>query len=572
MEQLWIYAISLASCLSACFLYRLLRLLNERSRYFLRSHFRRAMIHTHVGKRLHSSLDVNMLALSILALYAAGNTFCLFFGRPDRLQISKNASTLAMINLCAVFLGSRVNLALDRCLRIRLGELAFLHRWVGRTCFSHMAIHIALRMWMSPMRIGVLFVTLIVTTPSLILFSLLPVRRYFYEVFKRVHAFVAFVFLGALWAHVPLNNTLFVSILSCISVIWFCWMLLSVLAIVLRSGGFHTATLSDIDVVPKYFRSPRADNEVSNGIARAMQADIDGNGHDQIAGIAQSTHRLWVTLKKPCNIFPGHYFYICFPSIPNRAQGILQWHPYMVMWQEVIEGKQVLQFLLDRRSGFSKKIRTAEPKAAVLLDGPYGVDYHVDDYDKVLYITSGVGVASCIVSIQKLLKSHNNKTGRVRRISLTWLADSEDQYSIVQDLFKLLLREDPREILNIVTYVRGRNRPGESRRIMRGLHSHEGAMFVADVIQQEWDAEAGNMAVVACTTPSVDQDIRAAVRKTSSRGTQVVLTGNDRSATSTTQNKYRVNGDVNEPDIDRIETFNDIDLIYPDFRPEELPK
>jgi NAD(P)H-flavin reductase len=139
-----------------------------------------------------------------------------------------------------------------------------------------------------------------------------------------------------------------------------------------------------------------------------------------------SVIRVSVVLRKKLTVRAGQYFYLTVPALGYF--GILQAHPYVVAWSSVDENKHALvHFLIQSRQGFSKRVRSIGPHTAAILHGPYGGGISMVEFDKVLILANGIGIASQLLHVRELLKAHNSREARVRRISIAWVVEHESE-------------------------------------------------------------------------------------------------------------------------------------------------
>ena len=75
------------------------------------------------------------------------------------------------------------------------------------------------------------------------------------------------------------------------------------------------------------------------------------------------------------------------------------------------------------------------------MDGLYGSVESLEHFDKVFFVASGIGLAAHLLAIRYLIYAHNEKTSRVRRLSLLWFLETKGQ-------FPTDLTEHVRESLN----------------------------------------------------------------------------------------------------------------------------
>jgi predicted ferric reductase len=121
----------------------------------------------------------------------------------------------------------------------------------------------------------------------------------------------------------------------------------------------------------------------------------------------------------------GQYIFITVPTIPHTVVGRLQAHPYMIAWEEKDDSSQILTLIVTPRAGFSRMVKLCESDTRIRVDGPYGGTKSLEHFDKIFFITSGIGVAAHLLTIRHLIQTHNDKTSRVRRLSLLWFLETD---------------------------------------------------------------------------------------------------------------------------------------------------
>lgn len=211
-----------------------------------------------------------------------------------------------------------------------------------------------------------------------------------YEIFLKTHLILALAIVFILWFHISLTSRSTAIILGVASGIWPIQQIFWAIRICYRNLGSQSskATIS----------TPHL-------------------GHDPSSQAMDIT----LTLRRPWQIKPGQYVYLTLPNISRHHGGFLQAHPYIVAWTEGSD----ISLIVQRQSGFSNDIFAAtHRKTSVLVDGPYGQTQQFTNYDKVLFIASGIGIAAHLLAIRELLIAHENRSARVRRITLLWFLET----------------------------------------------------------------------------------------------------------------------------------------------------
>jgi predicted ferric reductase len=243
----------------------------------------------------------------------------------------------------------------------------------------------------------------------LLLLSLPFFRRLSYEVFLRLHQTLAVVCAYATWRHLE-PEAVFPRLVISVLAITFASMLLVQSALLLYHNKAMGAGLSRAQIV---------------------------RSGDAI--------RIRLHLSRHIKVEAGQY--IGFWSS-------LQSHPFTVVtWSE---GKQKhLDLLIEPHGGWTRKlfelrsagdeslgskgqveVEEAEedvifegvPSYLALFTGPHGISAPAGDYETVVMIASGFGIASQLSYLKQLLYGYNAHKSRNRRIHLVWQIDKEGRH------------------------------------------------------------------------------------------------------------------------------------------------
>ena len=228
----------------------------------------------------------------------------------------------------------------------------------------------------------------------MIFFSLLWFRRYVYESFKILHKITAVAVLILLWFHINVQSSFTTVCLSIASGFWVLDQVIWIILLIYRN--YRTDSRNIAHCYPVYYRQEKP---------QAIQLHID-------------VHHSW-------NIHPGQYVYAIVPTVPHFFIGCFQAHPYMVAWSTTYGNSSEIVLLIERRRSFSRAISFHKTISHIYLDGPYGTPQPLHNYDKVLFMALGIGVAAHLISIRHLIEAHNSRSARVRRISLVWVLESQ---------------------------------------------------------------------------------------------------------------------------------------------------
>jgi predicted ferric reductase len=138
---------------------------------------------------------------------------------------------------------------------------------------------------------------------------------------------------------------------------------------------------------------------------------------------------------RPWKVRPGQYIYIRAPGV--RPLSFAESHPFALMWwEDGPDGKAVtISVLAKIESGFTRALSTIPHKQLrVLIDGPYGQCKDINDYDYVIMIATGIGIATQLPYAKGFLRRRvaEQKAAaakglgmRQQRISLVWELEEE---------------------------------------------------------------------------------------------------------------------------------------------------
>ncbi|PVH68529.1 hypothetical protein DL98DRAFT_599439 [Cadophora sp. DSE1049] len=77
-----------------------------------------------------------------------------------------------------------------------------------------------------------------------------------------------------------------------------------------------------------------------------------------------------------------------------------------------------------------------------MFSGPHGTSIAMDEYESVLMVASGFGIAAHLSSLKKLIYGYNARLGRTRRIRLVWQLRNQADGIGAQSFLNNALEED----------------------------------------------------------------------------------------------------------------------------------
>ncbi|KAB5513058.1 hypothetical protein GE09DRAFT_1163722 [Coniochaeta sp. 2T2.1] len=176
----------------------------------------------------------------------------------------------------------------------------------------------------------------------------------------------------------------------------------------------------------------------------------------------------------------GSCFYLYLPG-SYFHYNLLHSSPVMMLWndaKQTVAGRTTdFHILAGRQSRHLHLLRTVEAGDRMLLDGPYGQDLRLHEYETVILTAKGMGIVSILPMALHLaarknnddsVRSQSNKTSdptvalatslntapvfhdSTRRIDLLWRLEHNDQELWVADQLKALQDLDPRQVMFLV--------------------------------------------------------------------------------------------------------------------------
>jgi hypothetical protein len=220
----------------------------------------------------------------------------------------------------------------------------------------------------------------------LLLLAVPIVRRLSYEGFLRTHQALSLLLTYAIWRHLPSDKHFPRGYIYISAGSYAAMLILQAGSVVFRNGIFR------------------------HHLSRAALTHDNG---------AVKVH---LQLQKPLEIGPGTYINIWIPAISFGS--FLQSHPFMVIsWRP---GKQqIIDLLIEPQRGLTRDLlyHAKENHAAnflVLFSGPHGTSVAMDEYESILMVASGFGIATHLPYLKRLIYGYNSRRVQARRIHLVW--------------------------------------------------------------------------------------------------------------------------------------------------------
>ncbi|TLD03373.1 uncharacterized protein PgNI_12381 [Pyricularia grisea] len=158
--------------------------------------------------------------------------------------------------------------------------------------------------------------------------------------------------------------------------------------------------------------------------------------------------KVTVNLPRPLRVAAGQYINLTVPSLD--ASSSIQSHPFVVTsWSK--DRQKSLDLFVERRRGFTRKLHLADSQEGrhAIVSGPFGRRVSLLEFDFVLLLASGYGIAAQAAYLRELVSGGNRQ-----KAHLVWLISKRD---IVNPAGKWLLNpvldQDTKKARSILTLV-----------------------------------------------------------------------------------------------------------------------
>jgi NAD(P)H-flavin reductase len=131
-----------------------------------------------------------------------------------------------------------------------------------------------------------------------------------------------------------------------------------------------------------------------------------------------------MTMSRPIEVKAGKYTNLWIPTVSFWS--FLQSHPFVVTsWAD---GKQdTLELFIQPRRGLTRELfshgtldKSVSVPRLALFSGPHGISVPVGEYETVLMVATGFGIAAQLPYLRKLIHGYNTCKARTRRVHLVW--------------------------------------------------------------------------------------------------------------------------------------------------------
>ena len=172
-----------------------------------------------------------------------------------------------------------------------------------------------------------------------------------------------------------------------------------------------------------------------------------------------SAMTLTIQPRRSFPIRPGQYFYLHFSDMGVRRR--IHSRPYAISWWDNSLNAETLSFLIQPETGVSAELTSRSLIRTVCIDGPYGKDLKLENYENVILIAKGIGIAGIMSYIRHMTyrrvskdKEHEAyKRGQItRKIDVYWEMEDNSQQNWVSEWMEQLHEKDADNVRSISIY------------------------------------------------------------------------------------------------------------------------
>ncbi|PYI33125.1 hypothetical protein BP00DRAFT_367459 [Aspergillus indologenus CBS 114.80] len=243
----------------------------------------------------------------------------------------------------------------------------------------------------------------------------------------------------------------------------------------------------------------------------------------------QDAVKLTLTLARPWKVRGGQYVYLTIPAV--RALSFAESHPFsIVWWEEGPNGEAItLSVLAKIESGFTRALASSSHEhLRVWIDGPYGQCIDTKQYDSVILIATGIGVAAQLPYAKELLSrqlkvesEHLKGLTTPKRISIVWELQESHEDWIYQWMDQLLSDDSKTLVLHYTLYIlrRADESHGDGQRVKLG---RRGAAFYGKpdfrgIMDKELSESLGEALVIISSDSKTRDEVRDLVLDSAQR-------------------------------------------------------
>jgi predicted ferric reductase len=360
----------------------------------------RRIVYPYLYRRFLGFAPITRLRALVLLTYISFTLFCNFNGAGTAAQ---RAGWLSVINFIPLYISGRLAMVTS-LLELSIKDSLAVHGAAGVMVISQTAVHIILelRNMRAQLQDPVYFYGLLVRRSHFICYKLadkyqasaalgailvtLLAQRAAFEMFKRFHASLAILMAVAVWKHPHPDRAQSSYYIIVVTAVYLLLIAGQTISVIFRN----------------FILSRRCARAHVMPVGDAMRIKLDLTSHFDMR--------------------PGQWVFITLPAA--SLWSLFESHPFMVCRQDSDPETGIfsLTLLAQVQTGFTKEIKlqsTIQRPYLALIDGPYGNPPNYGEFDSVVFVASGMGVAAHMLAIQHLLSNYKRNV-RTGSITLYW--------------------------------------------------------------------------------------------------------------------------------------------------------
>jgi predicted ferric reductase len=163
--------------------------------------------------------------------------------------------------------------------------------------------------------------------------------------------------------------------------------------------------------------------------------------------------KIHVSLRHGTKIRPGEYYYLSVRGMGFRRGW--QAHPFVVSWWDDSINASSLDFLVEPKAGITADLMAKNSIRSVTLDGPYGKDLQLQEYENVILVARGIGIAGVLPYVRHMIYRRSStskdleeyRRGLItRKIDLYWDMEDNNQQDWLEGWIRALKDRDAEKV------------------------------------------------------------------------------------------------------------------------------
>ncbi|KAF1926906.1 ferric reductase [Didymella exigua CBS 183.55] len=247
--------------------------------------------------------------------------------------------------------------------------------------------------------------------------------------------------------------------------------------------------------------------------------------------------RVTFSIPQSWNVKPGSHTYVYLPRVAP-----LSLHPFSIAWHTssgytrldseklqlsvadlmVEDGPSTISCIVRARRGMTRSLydRASEAKTDHVelwgaIEGPYGGYHSLDSYGTVVLFAAGAGITHQLSFVRHLLAGYHHNTLATRKIVLVWCIPTIECVKWIYPwLEELAAMSDCADIVQIQLYVsRSTSQAAESLPLPIRAQIFSQRCDPQNIVDEQILVQVGAMVVTVCGPGGFNDSVRAAVRR-----------------------------------------------------------